>query len=61
MISDPSNKYSNDGTSRTLEFNSRRNITNNRFKYFQVKIAFASSQFVNVPILENVRILALDN
>jgi hypothetical protein len=61
MISDSSNKYSNDGTSRTLEFNSKRDITNNRFKYFQVKIAFASSQFVNVPILENVRILALDN
>jgi len=52
-------KYSNNNRSRTLEFETTRAST--RFKYFQVKVCFTSTNFVEIPIVENIRILALDN
>lgn len=61
LLTNPTNKYSNDGFSRTLEFNTQRASTATRFKYFQVKVGFVSSNYVDVPVLENIRILALDN
>ena len=56
-----SDKYSNNDRSRTLEFETQRLISEPRFKYFQVKVCFTSLNFVEVPIIENIRILALDN
>lgn len=52
-------KYSNNNRSKTLEFETKRE--GQRFKYFQVKVCFTSLNFVEVPIVENIRILALDN
>jgi len=53
------NKYSNNDRSRTLEFETSR--PESRFKYFQIKVCFTTTKFVEVPIVENIRILALDN
>ncbi len=55
----PADKYSNNNRSKTIEFETNR--TGQRFKYFQVKVCFTSSNFIEVPIIENIRILALDN
>ena len=65
-----SNKYSNDYYDSTkqsttkpklLEFNTRRDSSAARFKEFQIKIRFISSDYVNAPVLKNIRIIALDN
>ena len=55
------NKYSNNERSRTLEFETLRLDKDPRFKYFQIKVCFTSTNVVEVPIVENIRILALDN
>jgi len=54
-------KYSNNNQAKTIEFETNRVSPDPRFKYFQIKICFTSTNFVDVPIAENVRILALDN
>ena len=46
--------------SQLLEFDTQRTSTT-RFKEFQVKIRFISSDYVSVPTLKNIRIIALDN
>jgi hypothetical protein len=54
-------KYSNNNQAKTIEFETNRISPDPRFKYFQIKICFTSTNFVDIPIAENVRILALDN
>ena len=55
-------KYSNNNLAKTLEFEtSRDSVQDSRFKYFQVKVCFTSSDPVQIPVTENIRILALDN
>lgn len=55
-------KYSNNNLARTLEFETDRDDTSDpRFKYFQVKVCFTSSNPIEIPVTENIRILALDN
>lgn len=55
-------KYSNNNLARTLEFETSRDDTvDPRFKYFQVKVCFTSSNPIEIPVTENIRILALDN
>jgi hypothetical protein len=70
LITSSANKYSNDyfdptkqstTKPRLLEFNTQRNSSEARFKEFQIKIRFISSDYVNAPILKNIRIIALDN
>ena len=55
-------KYSNNNLAKTLEFEtSRDSLQDSRFRYFQVKVCFTSSDPVQIPVTENIRILALDN
>ena len=70
QITSSANKYSNDyfdptkqstTKPRLLEFNTQRDSSEARFKEFQIKIRFISSDYVNAPILKNIRIIALDN
>ena len=52
-------KYSSDGiTAKSIEFEANSTTP---FNKFQVKLAFATSNPIKIPIFENVRILALDN
>ena len=61
LITASSNKYSTDSKTKLLEFNTQRPVTSSRFKQFQIKIRFVSSDYVNAPTLKNIRIIALDN
>ena len=61
LITTTANKYSNDARTKLLEFNTQRPVTSARFKEFQIKIRFISSDYVNAPTLKNIRIIALDN
>ena len=61
LITAASNKYSTDSKTKLLEFNTQRPVTSSRFKQFQIKIRFVSSDYVNAPTLKNIRIIALDN
>ena len=61
LITSTSNKYSTDSKTKLLEFNTQRPVTSSRFKQFQIKIRFVSSDYVNAPTLKNIRIIALDN
>lgn len=54
-------KYSN-RNAKTLEFETVRDpVTEPRFKYFQVKVCFTTTDPTKIPVTENIRILALDN
>jgi len=61
ILTNDADKYSNSTLAKTIEFETSRSNIDSRFKYFQVKICFTSSNYIDVPIVENVRILALDN
>ncbi len=61
LITTTANKYSTDNRTKLLEFNTQRPVTSSRFKQFQIKIRFVSSDYVNAPTLKNIRIIALDN
>ena len=54
-------KYTNNNQAKTIEFETSRISPDPRFKYFQIKVCFTSLNFVDIPIAENIRILALDN
>ena len=54
-------KYSN-SIAKTIEFESNRtDPPDPRFKYFQIKVCFTSTNYIEIPVVENIRILALDN
>ncbi|NDB79421.1 hypothetical protein EB155_06095 [archaeon] len=61
ILTNDADKYSSSSLAKTIEFETSRSNIDPRFKYFQVKICFTSSNYIDVPIVENVRILALDN
>ena len=61
ILTNDADKYSNSTLAKTIEFETQRSNIDPRFKYFQVKVCFTSSNYIDVPIVENVRILALDN
>ena len=54
-------KYTN-SIAKTIEFESNRtDPPDSRFKYFQIKVCFTSTNYIEIPVVENIRILALDN